>query len=139
MNRLVTIETLYHQTIGEQPHSVDGGYGIALESSERPYLRTVTVSHEWQSLDLGWAKDPIVLLLKNEEGKFQRIPTSEERQVVDALVVEVSLGRDKASPEAVIEIPPGRSARITPSRNLEIQVRLRGDGSAKLTVAAYPR
>src|SRR6185312_8298003 len=88
--RLGLVCTVYHQQPGNEPISAESRFSRWLESEEQPYLRKLVIGEEWTLLDCGWLEDVGMLLLRNEEGKFQVQPTEAERAEVMSRVVEVA-------------------------------------------------
>lgn len=132
-HRMVVVESVYYQKEGEQPTCVESKWSQFLQSDEPPYHRTLKVGKEWQEVSLGWAEDCAMLLLKNEEGKFQIVPTEEERKAVEALVIQVAIDGTLA-----LKVGPGQSARFTSPRGTKLSVRCL-TGIARLTVVVFPR
>lgn len=130
---VTVVETVYHQVVNQQPMGIPHNFQVALESDAVPNVRRVSVTGEWQPIDLGWIEKPSMIHIVNEEGRrFSRNPSEAERLSVAERVVEV--GYEGA---AFLEVRPGRSERLTPVDAGRLRVRCRS-GSAVCTVTVYP-
>lgn len=141
-DRLVVVETVYHQPTGEQPTAVESRFSRDLQTVEQPYQRQLTATEEWKPLDCGWIKDAGMLVIQNLEGKFQANPTDEERAEAAARVLEVSYREDQDPNMDVSRhgwlIYPGESFRGCPS-NLDLLAVRSQYGSLRLSVFIIPR
>lgn len=118
-DRLVVVETVYHQPAGDRPVSVDSRFSRDLQSVEQPYQRQLVATEEWQPLDHGWIEDAGMIVIQNLEGKFAANPTDEERAEATAKILEVSYF---AGENPVVDafgrgwlVLPGESMRACPS------------------------
>lgn len=133
---LTVVDTAYYQPADDFPITLLGNtvcFSRALSSEERPYERVLVVSKEWSLFDLGWIRECSMLLIRNDEGKFQAHPSREQRDRVLQRVVEISFSENVG-----IIIPPGESCRFCPANIHEIKLRCRVD-TAKCRICLVPR
>ena len=64
-NRVVILETVYHQREMDNPVSVTHNYVKKLQNNIQPYSRELDIGKEWKAVDFGWISDPVLVLLKN--------------------------------------------------------------------------
>lgn len=131
--RILIVEGVYHQQCDRNPTGGERRYGRTLECSARPVEIDLTVTEEWQPLPVTHLKSVGMLLLVNEEGRFTRNPTSEERRLATLKVVEIS-GENKQNPWLVL---PGESFRGSPTDHKTLHVRCRS-GSAECVLTYFP-
>lgn len=123
--RIAVVEYVYHQLPGKQPSAAESRFGADLASDEQPYVRNIKdgIGDSWTNLDCGWVEHASMLVLTNcEKG---------------GSVLEVSLCRDNQSPECVVEVPSGQSARFKPSSLSSVKVRFR-EGRHPVTIQLFP-
>lgn len=137
-DRITVVEMVYHRSSGEPPVCVESRFSRELETSEQPYSRRLKATEQWQSLDCGWLKDNVgMILIVNSEGRFpQANPTGKEREAAAKKVLEVahrSLGQ-----KGSWLIPPGESMRASPSAPLDLVIRSQS-GVTKFVVHLYSR
>lgn len=143
-NRLTVVETAYHQIVGERPSQVERRFTRELAGGEQLWERRLRVVPEWQPIDLGWIERPGLLILANEEGRWDQVnPTPAERAEAAAKVLEVAFVRgplrqdDSYSlPSADLLILPGESNRIHPADDVTVCVRC--TAGCRMTVWAFP-
>jgi len=100
----------------------------------QPWTREMIVGPNPRQLDYGWVERASLLLIQNMEGSFtQTIPTSAEKAVAEAKVVEVLLG--VSAPPLLI--PPGGPFLAVPDDLSTIWLRSRS-GQARCMVYVYP-
>ena len=136
-DRLIVVESIYHQPASGDPTSFDSRFGVELASQEQPYERTTTVGEEWTQLSLGsWITECRMLVLRNEEGNDLRVtPSPEMKAALEAKVLELS---DANGPSSVTWlIAPGTSMRGRPSDLSSLRIRS-ASGTIKFTVCLYP-
>lgn len=142
--RLTIVETISHQQPNGQPTSVDSRFGRYLQSGEEPYTRKVMVTQNWEPLDCGWLDEASIVSIVNNEGRFTQVqPTQEQRELVEARIVEIGcrpeLSED-ARPYATFGlVRPGESYRGEPAVSLKsLMIRCRS-GQAKCTITIFPK
>lgn len=134
-NRLTVVETVYHQTFGEQPVSVESRFERELQSDEQMYQRRKIATEEWQPLDLGWVEEVGCVVAQNTEGQFlQLIPTPEQRAENAKKILEVAY---LPAAGMVFYVPPGESLRLYPSHPKQLVIRCQA-GTVKYTVNIIP-
>ena len=136
---LTVTETIYHQSWGEGPTSVNSAFTRELSIQEQPYSRKIKIGETWQPLDLGWFSDRPndvgMIQLVNEEGHFEQTqPTDEERAEAAAKVIELNF---LALTNSWL-ILPRESFRGCPSLPGGVRIRCRS-GVARATINVYPR
>jgi len=154
--RLGVVETVYLQQPEVQPLTVESRFSRWLDSEEQPYQRRFIVSTSWSPLDLGWLKGQAVgmLILKNEEGKFQIQPTEVQREEVNERVLELAYHVPQPDPKSrtmhdppaddlylpFAQIRPGESVRFEPVDPQRIMVRCKKSSTrqAKALLTVYP-
>lgn len=143
-SRLTVVESLYHQSFGEEPVRVDSRFSRELESDEQPYSRRLKATEGWQPLDCGWVKDPGMVCVTNEEGKhFQVNPTKEEKEALARKVLEILISPGQLNRESMgweslgWLIPPGESFRGCPPSH-KIWIRSQS-GVTRFSVFTIPK
>lgn len=90
LTRLSATVVLRHAALGNQPDTTELRFSTICKSEEDPYRRKVRVTNEPMPLDLGYVKNPRLILLANKTGnRWQTIPTPEEILEVQNAVVRV--------------------------------------------------
>jgi hypothetical protein len=136
-SRLAIVETLYYQQEDAQPISHDHRFSKPISSSEQAYLRLTFVGEEWQKVDTGWVKECSVIIIKNESGKFSKIPTEDKKEAESKKVLEISIVPHSSPAFACIIIPPQESARFTPKEISCLKIRC-AKGESRYTIIAVP-
>ena len=131
--RLSVVETVYFQRAGEQPTSVESRFGIDSASINSPLSRSWILSGGWEPLfPEGFPSPHSMLVVQVAAVKHPAMPSAEEKLLAAGRRVVLGFGRKPAekpathrtqwdaprvawSPEPVIEIGPGESARFNPS------------------------
>jgi len=125
-SRLTVVERVYHQPAGQEAVAFESPFYRFLASEDTCYNRSLTVTPEWQQIDLAWVAKPAMLYLANE-GRTQVGP--------DVVVgVEVPHGLD---PMPVARIPAGESMRLCPIAGATFYA-ICPLGSGRLKVVAIP-
>lgn len=70
--QLTVTATIYHTIKNRGPTSISYGYDIFLESEDEWYSRLIRVGEEWTRIEPAWVKDPILMLIVNEESKSRQ-------------------------------------------------------------------
>ena len=136
---LTIVENAYHQLIGEESTRIESRYEVPLFTDEQPYIRRTKVGEKWETIDTGWVKDPRMIWIHNEEGKFTQVnPTKEERKESDKRIIGVTFNSFQACSYACLDVYPGQSIRICPSGFYKILVKSQ-HGTAKYTLTALPK
>lgn len=133
------IESLYFQSPGDDPLSVDHRFGGQVETDEQPYMRKKKVGENWEPLDCGWLQGTKMLLIENESPNYQKVPTDEERRRDKEKVVEVGLDmieiKGSHCYKTFASIPPGQTARFLPADLASLGVRCQaGQTTYKVTL-----
>lgn len=97
--RLTMRPSIYYQVLKptpEQPSAAELPACVRhLATDDQPFHKTITVGKDWQRLkDVRglWLEQASLVVIANREGRFtQLVPTLEERQAAEALVVDVVL------------------------------------------------
>lgn len=145
---ITVVESVIHQTPGEQPTMTESRFTRWLETTEQPFLRKFAVGPAWQKLEIGWLPKAGMLVLANLPERYLRMPTDERKQEDAAKVVEVAFQaadagkRDMHSPPkpvliAAIVVPPGESCRFAPADAATILVRCQS-GEVKCALTLLP-
>lgn len=132
-DRLTVVDNVYFTSRDGQSEQFTSRFDRELAGDELPYQRRRMVAGPtWQELDLGWCADGglSMLVVYNDEGKFERQPTPEQRAEMATRVLEVG---DYSHPWLV---PPGESLRGLPS--FKVHVRSRNGGPVQFSVVAVP-
>lgn len=147
-DRLVVVESVYHQPVGKEAKLIASRFSRELSSDEQPYQRELKASERWEPLDNGWIDKAGMLVIRNNEGQFlQTQPTEEERQEVAERVLEIccedrdALSVDNDFPISLFPqwwILPGESMRACPADLGSIYIRCRS-GTAQFTLDLLPR
>jgi hypothetical protein len=138
--RIAVVEMVSFNSPGISSHSTDTRFVRHLKSDEQPYIRQLTIGEDWQPLDLGWVKNPSMIIIENREGSFMQVqPTREEREEAAKKVVEIGIrnGETEATwPDWLVR--PGENFRGSPSFiDTKIEIRCQ-HGKAKVTVNIFP-
>jgi len=125
-SRLTVVERVYHQPAGQDAVAFESPFYRFLSSEDTCYNRSLTVTPEWQQIDLAWVAKPAMLYLANEG----RAPAG-----LDVIIgIEPSSGLD---PVPVARIPAGESARLCPVAGAVLYA-ICPLGSGRLRVVAIP-
>lgn len=135
--RITVVEQVYYQPEDGGDRSIPHSYNYNIANDAQVWLRTKTVT-DWERLEVGWAKEPSLLLLRNEGGPCRAIkPTPEQREDDASRLLELAVLINEG-PFILSTIPPGQSARIPfPVRPDMLWVRCR-NGSTRYTVHMVP-
>jgi hypothetical protein len=133
-DRLLVVESIFHQSPGEDPYVTEHRFARSLQTKEQPFTRKTTAGENWKSLDCGWIERAGMLFIINEEGKFRQTnPTEEELREAAKKIIEVSFTTNTD----VWLILPGESMRAYPSNIRNLLVRCRS-GTARITAHIFP-
>lgn len=138
-DRLTVVDLVYHRpAYGGETHACELRFNRDLETFEQVYERKhVRADVEWSRIDLGWITKCGMLVIVNEEGRFQRRnPTDEEATGIKSKVLEVCRGPEPRSDMAWL-IPAGESMRVVPPSIDTLWIRGTG-GRNQYTVVAFP-
>lgn len=144
--RMGVVETVYHQSPGDNPTSVESKFSRLLKSDDQPFSRKMTVGAEWVEISTGWLeKSPLSMIhISNREGENRQvIPTPLELIKMAERVVEIALQTFPNGPhnepvfEEFADIHPGESCRFTPKRARQYFLRCRSE-TAKVTATVFP-
>jgi hypothetical protein len=113
-NRLLVVESVYYQGPHTDGVQRDSRFGRFLDTDEQPYLRVFVVKEEWQPLDPGWLSRAGMLLLVNQEGRFQVNPTEEQARTAAARVILLGV-------KPLIDLPPTPFARVRPRESCRLE------------------
>jgi hypothetical protein len=133
VDRLTGIVTYHHQHPGADVFTMDIRFSDALETTEQPYHRRMTIGPVWIPVDLGWIETPSVLIVKNNAGHYERNPSAEQKEEDAAKIVEL---RFEGSKPWLIR--PGRPFVGEPSETAGLHLRCQ-HGTVEVTVVAIPR
>ena len=146
--RLTIVSVVYHQPLGEEPHSFPHKISRPLLTDEQAYTRKLKVTQEWQPIDIGWLTSLSLLLITNEEGKYATQPSEEEKLAISQKVLEIGFqgkvnyppAYDLSSlfPTPVFLIGPGDSFSASPCDCESLYLRCQS-GVAKVTINAFPK
>lgn len=85
----------YNACYQEPDHQLDavmGAYQRVCSSTDAQYYhRRIKIGESWQKVDCGWLERASFMDLGNDEGKYQVVPTREEKAIVDGRIVEVGV------------------------------------------------
>ena len=106
--------TIYHQVLRpspEQPSAADIPACVRLlTTDDQPFHKTVTVGKDWMRLkDVRglWLDQASLVVIANREGRFtQLVPTPEERQAAEALVVELRFDDPHGPNPSPVQVSP---------------------------------
>lgn len=148
--RYTVVEVVSHQSESGQPTMIsDSRYSRQLLTDEQPFIRKGKANEEWQPLTQGWLPQTSLLCLRNDAGKFSRVPTKEEREELAGMILEVTfttpvshLKRDMHDPPAQDPVPamiilPGESCRFVPFDLGAVRVRSK-NGETPYTLSMTP-
>lgn len=137
-DRVTVLDKVYHQVHGSNPEAIECKFSCDLETTEQLYKRHLQVTEEWQSLDCGWLKDKVgMLVIHNSEGRFLTVnPTTEQQNAVSKKVVEVAYS--SRVDQGCWLVPPGQSMRGCPSRADDLMLRSQS-GNIEITLYLLPK
>ncbi len=152
-SRIVVVESVVHQTPGDDPIVVEARFSRWLESGEQPFIRRMYLEQDWRKLEIGWIKSSSMLMLTNEPDMLVVRPSAEVQAIQVEKIIEVAIlpqelvtgmPRDMHSPPraAIQPLPfsyilPGESIRICPTDAGSIVLRARA-GCIKCNVSLFP-
>jgi hypothetical protein len=131
------LETVYHRAGLNEAKAINTVFSRPLTNTEelQPYERNCRVTEEWQLVDTGWLGDQVgMLIIKNREGKYDRIPTEGQKKEDAKRVLEISYDEGATPPWIVL---PQESFRGHPSLVDGLKMRSR-HGQIRVTIAAFP-
>jgi hypothetical protein len=136
------VEMLFHQGSDGQVHPVETRLAKELESDEQMWIRVSRVGPEWTKLETGWIEECTMLLIRNDEGGFQRMPTKEEKDEMAQQVIFVGqppIGGDKQNVVLSWFIRPGESLRGSPVDLRHLFIRSGSGKPIRYTLALIPK
>ena len=114
--RLVVVEQVVVQAIDRQPVGFDHVSSSPLSvSDEQVYVRNTKVGEKWEKLDTGWVNRAEVILVRNDEGRFLRVPTPEEKEIMAVRILRVGISVAAGVVEAFAVVKPQQELRFCPS------------------------
>ena len=145
--RLTIVSVVYHQPLGEEPHSFPHKISKPLTTDEQAYTRKLKVTQEWQPIDIGWLTSLSLLLITNEEGKYTTQPSEEEKLAISQRVLEVGIKVEGGyplsvtypGPTPIFLIGPGDSFSASPCNCKSLYLRCQNHSVAKVTINAFPK
>lgn len=134
-DRLTVLETIIHQSAGEEPSQLVNKISRFLDTKEQPFERVLTATESWQPLAPGnWVTKCGMLSVRNQAGKFPHVIPTEEQKAEEALrILEIGSTPNFAD-WLVLPLESMRGMPVDVSR---LQIRCR-KGSAKYTVTVFP-
>lgn len=131
-------EQVTHSPFGSRPTAGSTvSYSCLLSSREQTYSRQTRATIQSRQLDLGWFGDRPhevgEIVVRNDEGRFERNPTEEQSRDLLTQSVMLSCG---GVPFA--EVFPGRSVRFMPIDPGSLTVQSRS-GEVEYTLYVFPR
>lgn len=138
-SRLSVVGAVFCQSPGNQAEGTEFRAKRALETDEQVFKRHLRASEQWQPLECGWLPDAGMLLIVNNEGKFQVNPTDKEREEMNGRILEITYRVNEGTENAEVWlILPGEPMLANPSHADGLDIRCRS-GTAKFTVYLFPR
>lgn len=141
--RLTVVTKVYvnlpnENTTGPEPLS----YFRWLDTEERPYSRTVKVTEEWQTVDLGWLVGKSIAHIVFENETLRPLGKIPEQVVLDewrekVLEVGIQVGDSGAVVEPIAYFLPEEGLALSPTNPQKLRVRCR-KGTGKLTYYVVP-
>lgn len=113
--RLSLVEMVYYARPGQNPLTLETRNYRWQATDEQPYVRQLLIDHAWTAIDPGWVKEPGVLHVKNEEGKYTTYPTEEQRLETESKIIELGVVHKQGTDVAIIPfalVYPGFSQRV---------------------------
>lgn len=96
-DRLTYVLNAHHEHMGDQPTSVVCQYSRILDHKEQPYVRRLEITTEETSLDIGWVKNPGLILIENKDGSDSPVQLSkEEQKAIEDRFISVRFGENSA-------------------------------------------
>lgn len=134
-DRLTVVGSVYHQSPTEEADGFEAQFSRWLETCDQPYRRHTAAGEAWQPLDCGWLKEVGMLVVRNDEGRFQQTVLDEsEKAEVSGKVLELGFAGAAGS----WLVLPGESFCGCPAAIAGLQIRCR-QGTARFTVFAVPK
>lgn len=147
MNRVTVCENVAQSAGRKQPTVSDSRFVVMLQSDEQGYTRNFRVGVDWKPIDFGYITDPVMFVLANEEGYFEKIPTAEEMQETMSRIVEIALVPPDAARRTMHSAPIAyqpftevymrETARVRCVRGA--QYTMRSVKGARVTLTAFQR
>jgi hypothetical protein len=137
---LTVVERIYwRKASNKNAEEFPSSYHRKLKSKEQRYLRELTVTNEWQKLDVGWVGSVVgLLLIKNGAGDFSGRGTQPSPQEIadeQAKVVEVSYTRD---PNEAWHVLPGETMKALPTSADKLWLRCVVPAEVECTLVLIP-
>jgi len=129
--RLTVVETVYHQTIDEDPTEVDSRYSRLLKSDEQPFVRRCKATETPQGIPQEcWLTKASMVTIRNLEGVYPGpvLPSQEEKDEIAGLVIIVN---------DLWIVPPGETFRGTPKDLSKVTVSCL-QGAARYLLNVFP-
>ena len=152
-SRLTVVEHVYHEPSDDAGTNTQRSFSRKLKTNEQPFVRKTKAGSDWRPLATGsWLEDSSMLVLSNDEGGFQRIPTPEEKRALEDKILEVAVlppppsKKDRTMhstkmPECVplvfALVHPGETLRFTPADLSLLHVRSKSS-EVKMTLTLLP-
>lgn len=136
-DRMTIVVRTYHQRLGKDAVGVDRGYSRVLLTKSQTYDREITIGETAEDLDLGWIKEPSLVVIENLVGKTGRkvIPSKEELLDEAGRIIEVIFGESEVPGFLV---PPGLAQPFLPAPGTRLRLRCRHE-TADLRIVALPK
>lgn len=130
-DRMTAALTIHHESLGENPVSVESRWWDLLETREQPYERRIVVTPEGVDMDFGHVQNPGMVVIQNRTGQGLQTNPSEEQKKDNRLQILI------IEPGGWI-VRPGRAHVGDVSHCDKLRMRsLRGD--LRITVVVFPR
>lgn len=139
--QLVILQTVYHQSPGQDAAGSESRVGRTLASDEQPYIRHTRAGDEWKPLDTDWIPDPGLVVIENRGTQFRVNPTEAEKAEAARKTVIVAADPQcdpSVGPTPFAEIPPGESLTLSPREIDRWRIKC-AVGSVAITISAYPK
>lgn len=140
-SRLTVVENVYHQAADENPIVLETRFSSEGKSQEQVYQRKLSVGKERVKVSLGWFdEDPSLikmLVISNDEGRLQVIPTSEEKSKSEKQVLFVDLC-EASLPQVRMMVRPGDSLRLSLTDYRFLTVQSATDDQIKTRITVFP-
>ena len=111
VDKLIVVEQVYHQPFDAPAIVVETRTSRNLTTCEQVYERRLVATEKWAELELGWIKNPGLIVVKNQPlSFFQKIPTEAEKQEAAKKILLLQYRGDSRG----WLIHPGESMRAVP-------------------------
>lgn len=143
-SQVIVIESISVQMTDVDPTSHEHRFARDITSGETCYMRyTKVLPGKWQLLDTGWVEDPSMVILFNREGRYQTMPTDEEKAEMAGRVLQIFLVNERPeigiNPYPMLEIPPREGHRLSLVKGMQVYISTRSQSSISYTMYAVPR